>query len=72
MYVNFGCSRSIENLKITDTAISTNEKIEIEGLIYGLGYEVDISEGKIKFIEFITYGENWNGSIGNFLILKKD
>lgn len=44
-------------------SVSTNETIEISGLKYGLSYEVDITKGKIKFIELVTYGEQWDGDI---------
>lgn len=63
MYVNF-CytdTKSIEKLDINDGVISTNENIAIDNLENGLGYEVDITDGLIKFIEFITYGEIWDG-----------
>lgn len=66
MYVNFcyfDSKESLNNLDIPDTSISTNENIEIQGLQYGLGFEVDISDGKIKFIELITYGEEWDGNV---------
>ena len=46
-----------------NSAISTNEIIEIASLKYGLGYEVDIAEGEVKFIELFTYGEEWDGII---------
>lgn len=69
MYVNFCYShpiKSIPSLELSNGSISTNENIEIEGLEYGLGYEVDISDGMIKFIEFITYGEEWDGDFKNY------
>jgi hypothetical protein len=67
MYVNFCYSDAkIKPLNLPDTSISTNENIAIKGLRYGLGYEVDISKGRINFIEFITYGEQWNGIVSDF------
>ncbi len=71
MYVNFTYSNEIEPLNLPDSSISTNENIEIQGLQYGLGYEVDISKGRLNFIEFITYGEQWDGMINDFT-LKND
>jgi hypothetical protein len=70
MFVNFYYlnENNIELLDIPDSSISTNENIGIQNLKYGLGYEVDVSKGKINFIEFITYGENWNGIVSDFLI----
>jgi hypothetical protein len=76
MYVNFSYSKYYSeklNLDIKNTSLSTNESIEIDSLNYGLGYEVDISNGKIKFIEVITYGENWDGKVSeNFVFLHSD
>lgn len=69
MYVNFCYTDTdgfVNDLDIVDTSISTNENINIDGLQHGLGYEVDISNGKIKFIEFVTYGEEWDGAVDNF------
>jgi hypothetical protein len=43
----------------------------MDGLQYGLGYEVNIMKGKIKFIELFTYGEEWDGIIpDNFIFTK--
>ncbi len=74
MYVNFiydDPTNEILRLEIEDTVISTSETIEIDGLKYGLGYEVDITDGKIKFIELVTYGEDWNGIVtDNFTFTK--
>lgn len=73
MYINFSYCipvKKIFNLGIDNRSISTNESIEIEGLKYGLGYEVDITDGKIKFIELVTYGEEWDGNISdNFIFI---
>jgi hypothetical protein len=69
MYVNFYYiqpNRNFLPLEIFNGSISTNEIIEIEGLKHGLGYEVDISDGMIKFIEFVTYGEEWKGELINY------
>lgn len=68
MYINLIYNYTSNNELIfgdQNSAISTNETIEIAGLKYGLGYEVDISEGRIKFIEFVTYGEEWDGIVPN-------
>lgn len=67
MYVNFTYNNPPKELraKIGDASISTNETIGIDGLKYGLGYEVDISDGRLKFMELFTYGEEWNGITGD-------
>ncbi len=69
MFVNFFFATPdgiLSGLDMEDCAISTNDNIRIEGLEHGLGYEVDITKGRINFIEFITYGEGWDGSSKNF------
>ena len=74
MYVNF-CYNSplnlVEKLNMANASISTNDNIKLKKLQFGLGYEVDISEGMILFIEFITYGETWDGEIRDFTIVTK-
>lgn len=74
MYVNFiydNPNNEALKLEIENSAVSTNEIIEIDALEYGLGYEVDITDGKIKFIEFVTYGEQWNGIVpDNFIFIE--
>jgi len=73
MYVSFIYSEFedvIKNIEIISASLSTDENIEIEGLEFGLGFEVDITDGKINFIEFINYGEDWDGSFTEFNIVK--
>lgn len=74
MYVNFyyiNPANELLNLEMTNASISTNETIVIDGLQHGLGYVVDIAEGKILFIELFTYGEEWDGVIpDNFMFTK--
>jgi len=73
MYVNLcyiDSKELVTNLEILDGAISSNENIEIKGLQNGLGYEVDVSEGRLKFIEIITYGENWDGYVGDYKFIQ--
>ncbi|WP_433900313.1 hypothetical protein [Sphingobacterium puteale] len=68
MYINLSYRKSIEkmlDLEIDNASLSTNETIEIEGLKYGFGYEVDVTDGKIKFIELVTYGEEWNVNVSD-------
>jgi len=74
MYVNFAYSRDIKirDSNYTNVSLSTNENIEMEKLEYGLGFELDITDGKVNFIEFITYGENWDGIVNDFKITKDD
>lgn len=66
MYVNFSYSKEIERFDIGQASLGTSENINIKGLKYGLVYELDISDGKINFIEFVTCGEAWDGNIEEF------
>ena len=73
LLVNFDYSSSAKELKFDDinALFSGEENIEIKGLKHGLGYVIDITDGQILYIEFTTYGENWNGKIGDFKIVKE-
>jgi hypothetical protein len=69
MYVNFtyvDFDTHIEKLEKLDGSISSNETILIPKLKHGLGYEVDVSNGRIKFIELVTYGESWDGDFSGY------
>jgi hypothetical protein len=69
MYVNLIYSvdgKSLQWIDPPDASLTTNEKIEISGLKFGLGYEVDITAGRIKYIEIFTYGEVWDGLVTDF------
>jgi hypothetical protein len=73
MYVNFAYANFNEKLENLNSLFSNEENIEIPDLKYGLGYVIDISDGEIKYIEFITYGEeNWNGKFDGYRIVKSE
>ncbi len=75
MYVNFEYAEGNQTLPILElqnSTIGNNEIIEIPGLEFGLGYEVDITDSKINFIEFITYGEAWDGDTSTFKLVPND
>lgn len=74
MYVNFDYSQEIKikDMDFYNVSLSTNENIEIDNLKYGLGFELDITNGMVNFLEFITYGgECWDGVIKEFNIIKE-
>lgn len=48
---------------------SNAENIHIKSLKSGLGYVIDITDGIIQHIEFVTYGEKWNGKVTDFEII---
>src|SRR6218665_2994087 len=74
MYINFSYINPVKKLLdvgIENTSRCTKEIIEMGGLKYGLGHQVDITDGKIKFIEIFTYGEEWDGDVlENFIFTK--
>jgi hypothetical protein len=40
-------------------------------LKFGFSYDIDVRDGKLKFIELVTHGEEWNGIIpDNFTFIK--
>lgn len=66
VYTNFnGESEDINAL------FSNGEIIEVENLKNGLCYVIDVTGGKIEFIELVTYGENWNGQFTDFKIVER-
>ena len=73
-YVNFGYDNpdNIElSTRIGISHISTNERIEVNGLKYGLQWEIAITGGKLDFIELVTIDEEWFGPIpDNFNFIK--
>ncbi len=75
MYVNFADYELPNDTPAIESkygVIGTNENIEIEELELGLIYEVNLSNGKIVFIEMVTYGEEeWSGCIGDFKLTKQ-
>ena len=70
MYVNFEYINSTIYFEDINLLFSNEENIEIDKLKHGLGYVIDVTDGKISFIEFITYGENWDGKFGNYKIIE--
>ena len=68
MYVNFEYismdSSIVKSNK--DMVLSSNKMLEIDGLKYGLNYELNIIKGKIVFLELVTNGELWDGKFRHF------
>lgn len=70
MYVDFqyvSINDIYESIQDNYKAIS-NEKasLKVQGLNHGLAYEISIESGKIAFLELVTYGEEWDGTIEKF------
>lgn len=73
MTVNFEYTNSLEELDFEDinALFSDGENIEVKSLKQGLGYVIDVTDGKISYLEFVTYGENWNGKFDDYKIIKE-
>jgi len=73
MYVNFEYINSEQELNFENinALFSGEEKIQIKSLKKGLSYVIDITDGKILYIEFITYNETWNGKFGDYKIIEE-
>ena len=71
MIVNFDYTNAEEELNFDDinALFSGGENIEIKSLKQGLSYVIDVTDGQILYIEFTTYGENWNGQFGDYKII---
>ena len=74
MQVNFEYTNSENTLEFEElnALYSGGENIQVKGLKQGLGYVIDITAGQIIFLEFSTYGENWNGQFGDYKIISTE
>ncbi len=72
MYVNFKYVNFESQSEKINMLFSNQENIKIKNLKHGLGYVIDITNGEIKYIEFITYGENWDGNVSGFKIIPNE
>ena len=66
LYINFIYTQDVERLPLDHASLGTDEILCVEGLKNGLIFELDISEGKINFIEFVSIGEEWDGHFLNY------
>lgn len=73
MTVNLEYAKAEKELTFEDinALFSGGENIEVKGLKQGLSYVIDVTDGQILYIEFTTYGENWNGKLGDYRIVKE-
>lgn len=71
MTVNLEYTNAEDELSFDDinALFSGGENIEIKGLKQGFSYVIDVTDGQILYIEFTTYGENWNGKFGDYKII---
>ena len=47
-------------------SLSSDKNLEVDTLKYGLNYKLNITKGKIDFLELVTNGEEWNGKFKFF------
>lgn len=64
-YVDFAGER-----KDINALFSNGEIIAIPQLKKGLAYVIDVTEGCITSIEFVTYGEKWDGKVSQFSLVQ--
>jgi hypothetical protein len=70
IYVNLVYRENpVEKIDILNSSLNSNEIIQMDGLKDGLNYEIDITDGRINFIEIVSNGESWDGSINNFIFI---
>lgn len=69
MYVNFYYVLEGESLipfEEDDIVLSSDKILELDVLKYGLNYELNITKGRIDFLELVTNGESWDGNFKEF------
>src|SRR5687768_4265925 len=71
MHVHFIYTNGDTPLQFDEiNALFSNEEIiQTKGLKKGLAYVIDVTDGKIEYIEFVTYGEKWNGLFKQYKIV---
>jgi len=74
MCVNFGYTTEEGQLVSDDinALFSNGETIALNNLKKGLAYVIDVTAGEITCIEFMTYGEKWDGKFGEYNVLATD
>ncbi len=73
MTIDFEYLNSENELLFEDinALFSDGENIELKSLKHGLGYVIDVTEGNISHLDLVTYGENWNGKLEDYKIVKE-
>ena len=66
-YVNFN-----EEPEMINALFSNGEKIVIPQLKEGLSYVIDITAGRIEYLEFSSYKEDWDGKINDYQLVERD
>ena len=69
LFVNFSYQDSsvgYQKIPSNYIALSSNASLLIEGLKNEVAYEVVVTDGKIDFLEIVSNGEDWDGTIRAF------
>lgn len=54
----------------SDLVLMANKMIEMDGLSLGLAFAIDVTGGRINFLELVTYDdEQWDGTVGRYEIV---
>jgi hypothetical protein len=67
MYVHFAYTEEAKSINyINKLYTSTSGYLKMEGLKDGLINDINFTDGKLDFIELVTYDEPWDGVIREF------
>jgi hypothetical protein len=68
-YTKFSTKKEIVDKSINAT-LGFNGEIEVPGVPSGLCCVLDVSDGRLNYIELVTFGtEQWNGQLNDFHIV---
>lgn len=72
-YVYFDLPAEHSDLVDTESpnvVLTPNKMIETDHPPSGMGFALDVTDGRINFLELFTYGdEEWNGAVGCYRIV---
>jgi hypothetical protein len=71
LIVSFEYEESDIEFSEINALFSNGEIIEIKKLKKGLSYVIDVTAGRIEYLEFSTFEENWDGIFGEYMINDK-
>jgi hypothetical protein len=53
-----------------DVMLTTNKMIEMDSPPSGMAFALDVTAGRINFLELVTFGdERWDGTVGRYEIV---
>jgi hypothetical protein len=53
-----------------DVMLTANKTIEMDSPPSGMGFALDVTAGRLNFLELVTYGdEEWDGTVGRYEIV---